>query len=69
MNCENSKTSAPYRQLLNLSDKINFKRSDKYGVLFVLAWVVWVASLLGWPEWPEWHACVGGVSWIMWLSY
>ena len=33
MNSENSKTSDPYRQLLNLSDKINLKRSDKYVVL------------------------------------
>ena len=29
MNTENSKKSDPYRLLLNLSDKINFKRSDK----------------------------------------
>ena len=30
MNSENSKTSDPHRLLLNLSDKINLKRSDKY---------------------------------------
>ena len=29
MNSENSKTSDPHRLLLNLSDKINLKRSDK----------------------------------------
>ena len=29
MNSENSKTSDPYRLLLNLSDKKNLKRSDK----------------------------------------
>ena len=29
MNSENSKTSDPNRLLLNLSDKINLKRSDK----------------------------------------
>ena len=29
MNSENSKTSNPHRLLLNLSDKINLKRSDK----------------------------------------
>ena len=29
MNSENSKTSDPPRLLLNLSDKINLKRSDK----------------------------------------
>ena len=30
MNSENSKTSDPQRLLLNLSDKINLKRNDKY---------------------------------------
>ena len=29
MNSENSKTSDPHRLLLNLSDKINLKRSNK----------------------------------------
>ena len=29
MNSENSKTSAPHRLLLNLSCKINLKRTDK----------------------------------------
>ena len=33
MNSGNSKTSDPHRLLLNLSDKINLKRSDKYVVL------------------------------------
>ena len=33
MNSENSKTSHPHRLLLNLSDKINLKRSDKYVAL------------------------------------
>ena len=33
MNSENSKTSEPYRLLLNLADKINLQRSDKYVVL------------------------------------
>ena len=33
MNPENSKTSDPHRLLLNLSDKINLKRSDKYVAL------------------------------------
>ena len=28
--CENSKTSDPYGILLNLVDKINLRRSDKY---------------------------------------
>ena len=30
MNSKNSKTSDPHRLLLNLTDKINLKRSDKY---------------------------------------
>ena len=30
MNSKNSKTSDPYKLLLNLTDKIKLKRSDKY---------------------------------------
>ena len=30
MNSKNSKTSDPYRLVLNLSDKINSNRSDQY---------------------------------------
>ena len=33
LNSKNSKTSGPYRLLLNLTDKINLKRSDKYVAL------------------------------------
>ena len=33
MNSENSKTSDPYRLLLNLLDKINLKRCEKYVAL------------------------------------
>ena len=33
MNFENSKTSDPGRLLLNLLDKRNFKRNDKYAAL------------------------------------
>ena len=33
MNPTNSKVSEPYRPLLNLSDKINLKISDKYVAL------------------------------------
>ena len=33
MNSESSKVSDPHRLLLNLSDKINLKRSDKYVAL------------------------------------
>ena len=33
MNSENSKTSYPHRLLINLSDTIDLKRSDKYDTL------------------------------------
>ena len=33
MNSENSETSDPHRLLLDLTDKINLKRSDKYVAL------------------------------------
>ena len=33
MNSENGKTSDPHRLLLNLSNKINLKRSEKYVAL------------------------------------
>ena len=33
MNSENNKASDSHRLLLNLSDKLNLKRSDKYVVL------------------------------------
>ena len=33
MNSENSKASDPHRLLLNLTDKINLQKSDKYVVL------------------------------------
>ena len=37
MNSENSKTSDPHRQLINLTDKINLKASDKYVALSKLS--------------------------------
>ena len=33
MNCKYSGTSDPHRLLLNLTDKINLKRGDKYVAL------------------------------------
>ena len=33
MNSKNNKTSDPHKLLLNLSDKIDFKKSDKYVAL------------------------------------
>ena len=40
MNSENSKTSNPHRLYLNLSDKINLKRSDKYITIPILASII-----------------------------
>ena len=40
MNFENGKTSDPHRLLLNLTDKINLKRSDKYVALSNLAFTI-----------------------------
>ena len=40
MNSENSKPSNPYRLLLNLSDKINLKRSDKRLIYQILAYTI-----------------------------
>ena len=37
MNCKNSKTSDPNRLLLNLSEKLNLKRSGKYVALLKLS--------------------------------
>ena len=34
MNSKYSKTSEPHRLLLNLTEKINLKRSDKYMLLY-----------------------------------
>ena len=42
MNSENSKTPDPHRLLINLSDKINLKRSDKYVALSNLSiYYIW----------------------------
>ena len=40
MNSENSKTSDPHRPLLNLSNKINFKRSDNMLLYQTLAFTI-----------------------------
>ena len=37
MNSKNSGTSDPHRPLINLTDKINLKRSDKYVALSKLS--------------------------------
>ena len=36
MNSKNSKTSDPHRLLLNLTDKIDLRRSDKYVALLTI---------------------------------
>ena len=41
MNFENSKTSDLHRLLLNLTDKRNWKRSDKYVTLSKLSYYTW----------------------------
>ena len=42
LNSENSKTSDPHRLLLNLSHKINLKKSDKYVTLSNLSiYYIW----------------------------
>ena len=41
MNSENSKKSNPYRLLINLSDKINLKRSDKHATYQTLAFPIY----------------------------
>ena len=40
MNSKNSKTPDPYRLLLNLTDKINLNRSDKYLLYQTLAFTI-----------------------------
>ena len=40
MNSQNSKTSDGHRLLLNLTDKINLKRSDKYVFNQTLAFTI-----------------------------
>ena len=41
MNSRNSKKSGPHRLLLNLSDKIDLKRSDKYLALSLSIYYTW----------------------------
>ena len=40
INSKNSEASDPHRLLLNLTDKINLKRSDRYVVLSNLAFTI-----------------------------
>ena len=61
MNSENRKTSDPYRLWLNLSDKINLKRSDKYVALSNLSiYYAWKNIKKSWKnnkfkmEWRVW---------------
>ena len=47
MNSENRKISDPHRLLLNLSDKRNLKRSDKYVALSNLSMYKYKKSIHG----------------------
>ena len=48
---ENSKTSEPHRLLLNLTDKIGLKRSDKYVALLNLSiYYIWKNLVPTWNE-------------------
>ena len=38
MNSKNSKTSGPHRLLLQLTDKIDLRKKDKYIALLNLSW-------------------------------
>ena len=40
MNSKNNERTDPHRLLLNLTDKINFKRSDKYLLYQALAFTI-----------------------------
>ena len=42
VNSENNKTPEPYTLLVNHLDKINLKRSDKYGVYQILVYIIHV---------------------------
>ena len=42
MNSKNTETYDPHSLLLNLTDKINFKRSDKYVFYQILAFTIYV---------------------------
>ena len=51
MNSKTSKTSGPYRLLLNLTDKINVKRGDKYVALSKLS--IYYKPKISLPSWNE----------------
>ena len=55
MTSENSKTSVPHRLLLNLTDKINLKRSDKYVALSNISiYETWKKKIkISAPTWNE----------------
>ena len=59
INSENSKTSYPYKALLNLSDKVNFKRNHKYVVLSNLSmyytWKIWESRRKFKISAPRWN--------------
>ena len=63
MNSKNSKKSDPHRLLLNLTDKTNLKRSDKYVSLWnLIIYYIWktitqsyknIKFIISAPTWNE----------------
>ena len=51
MNSKISKRSGPYRLLLNITDKIKWKRGDKYVALSKLS--IYYKSEISLPSWNE----------------
>ena len=51
-NCENSKTSESYRLFLNLTEKANLKRSDRYGICQITCPTCLVLHVLSCPTCP-----------------
>ena len=47
MNSENSKASGHYRLLLNLTDKIDIRRKDKYIYIYILLYQILVFTIHG----------------------
>ena len=79
MNSKNSKTPDPHRLLLNLTDKINLRRKDKYIALSnVSIYYTWIINLkyvlqLGTNIWSTWwitsHIKYSRLFWIYVKKY
>ena len=62
MNPENSKTSDPHRLLLNISDKINVKRSDKHVALSNLS------IYYTWQKTEKSNTEIMNMEWRVWIT-